>query len=249
MIITYNDWAFNDDIEDTNGAVWYVTALSGWDGPTTKPVQADPATRHGGVLARNLLGTRAMVMEGVVKSPNLDAHWDSWAYFDIVFGNLYVPVWMTVQEGSSEKSLRAVRVGDIRKNLLGQCAFGFSVNLSALDPLKYDDPHSTNINDGASAEVVNVGSWESEWFTITTTSAGTLKVANTDFSPSGIVSDGNVPVGTVVDVKERTVQVGGSNQYNLLTAYSAWFPLLTGSNTIVNSGTADITLTHRSAWL
>lgn len=249
LAVTYDGLAFNSGVADGNGTQWYITDWAGWDSATPRVASADPTTRHGTVITRVLLGARALSLTGVVKSPDLASHWIAYYGIDKKFNNLITPKALVVSE-DIDRYAGVCRTGDMRKTLMGGCAFQFQVNLTAPDPLKYAvTPVTTSVAAGATVSITNDGSFPTEKITVTAGGSGLVSVVNNTTGGRGIVTDRSVASGTVFDFLARTVVSGTASVFDALAPYSDWFTLQPGANSITNNGPASVSIVHYPAWL
>lgn len=241
--------SMNTGTADANGALWYVTGWEGWDSPNLRQSFGDPTSRHGQVVQESLLGSRAVNLSGVCKAPSSGAFWTAYNRLLAVTAVLRTPIALTVTEDVA-KTLYVIRSGQVRHRMIGNSAFEFEVPLLAQDPLKYAAAAApTTINAAASATLTNTGSFQTQKVTVTTTSAGTVSLTNNATGQTFGTGDTTAASGTVYEFSGRTAYAGSDNRYFQLAASSQWWSLEPGANSIVNGGTANVSITFRSAWV
>lgn len=251
MRIDLGNIAFNNNTPDANGTLWYVGALEGWDAPNLQQDVSNATSRHGGVLSSSLLGTRSIVLGGIVKATN-EANF--WAAYNQILGqtnNLNNPILLKVHEGATVKRVSVIRGGLPRLAFRGVGSFTFEIPLLALDPLKYSDTErSVSLATGAvTTNILNDGNFET-LMRFTTTAIGTVFLTNNTISATTTwESRVNLRNGTAVDFNKRTVVSDTGDNYSRVASYSVWFALQPGVNQISKSGTASLQIYSRDAWI
>lgn len=249
MRIDLGDLSFNTLVADGNGTHWIIThpdGLEGWDSPSLRQSFQDPAIKHGTVLTESLLGSRSLILRGIVKAPSEAAYWV--AYNDLLgqVNNLITDIDLVVHE-PTPKQMGVLRGGQPRVRPIGVGAFDFEVPLLARDPLKYSTTEQ-QVAVGASSTVTctNAGNFTTGP-RVTTTSSGTVVLQNNRTGQR--ITTESLPSGTVLDFAARTVYTGSTNRYTSLTPDSVWWELQPGANNIQNTGSASVSVVYRAAWL
>lgn len=245
MKIVLNDIEMSTGVADSDGSLWYVTEMEGWESPPTRLSSIDPSTKHGAVLTEGLYGARAVVLKGVCKATSEANFWKAYNHLLGSTSGLGVPFDLTVSE-DIDKRLGVVRSGNIRQAFKGIGTFEFEVPLLAPDPLKYEVTEtSTTIGAGGTATITNAGNF-STYPVIT--SGGDVSVENFTTALT-VFTAAAVPSGTVFDTLNRTIYSGATNNYEKIAPSSTWWTLLPGANEIRNHGSASATITHHNAWI
>lgn len=241
--------AFNTQVADANGSLYYVTEIDGWDSPAQRQSFQGPASRHGSVILESLLDQRAVTLKGIVKATSETAFWISYNYMLGLVNNLYAPILLKMLENPTTKRLSVIRGGAVRQTFVGVGSFEFEIPLIAIDPLKYNDTATTTALAAAgTVALTNTGTFGT-YPVVTLTAAGTVVLNNTTYAQTLTTGTDSLPSGTVVDFSARTVLSGSSNLYTTLDAGSVFWALQPGSNTITNTGTAPVSVTYRDAWI
>lgn len=238
---------FNTDVADGNGIKWYVTEIDGWDAPDVSNTLAQATQRHGGIPVSGLFQARSVIIRGVFKAPGETTFWTAFDALNTAISNLFTATNMLVQE-TVLKRLGVIRGGRVRIRFNGAGSGVFEIPLLAPDPFKYSD---VEVSTALPATITNDGNFES-WPVLTVTGAGSnAKVTNTTQGAGAILDFGTnvLPVGTVIDLKKRTVLSGEVDNYSFVQPGSVWWSLLSGANVITVSGTAVFSLAHRHVWI
>ena len=234
----------NYEVADANGALWYTTDLEGWDSPTMRQSIANPTNRHGGIISESLFGVRSLVVKGICKAPSEAAFWISYNRLLSVLANVNVDISLIVYE-TTPKFVSVRRADNIRIRFIGVGSFEFEIPLVAVDPLKY----SATLHSSAYGAVTNAGVFNSPHVVITTTSTGTPSFSNSSYGVSASLDFvSSIPSGTVIDMKNRTVQNGVTDHYGATATTSTWWHLVPGANSLGISG-VSATIAYRDAWI
>lgn len=249
MRIDLHGLPFNDEIPNTNGSLWYVTGMEGWDSPDLRQSFQDPTSRHGSVMTESMLGSRAVVLEGVVKSPNETAFWAAYNRLNGLTNNLFQPRFLKVYEVPTPKQVAYIRGGAVRMSMIGMSSFTFEVPLICPDPLKYASaPLTVSLLAGATATITGEGSFEA-YPVVTMSAAGTFALENVTTGQRTTTGTNVLPSGTVIDFKKRTVMSGAVNLYTALQPSSVWWALQPGPNQITNFGGTAVSVQYQDAWI
>ena len=238
----------NNGVADSDGVRWWVgRGIEGWDSAEVQQSVDGVTGHHGGSLAASQYWVRRITIPGRADCPSEEATWAAHARIVSLVG-LSSPSAMTVYE-TAPKSVDVILGGTPRAEArpsLGRVEW--SLSLLALSPFKRGASHTVSIAAGDSATVTYAGSWPGAP-TITTTAPGALDVTNATTATR--VATAAVPSGTVAVCAEpgHTVYSGSTNLYGLLVQPVAWLRLAVGANTIMNGGTAPITLTYSDLYL
>lgn len=230
---------------DADGSIWMLTGMAGWDSAAQSYASLSFSGKDGVTLTRGTYQSRAVSLSGVCKATNEANLWKSYYRLMSSVGPKAL-VDLAVTEGAVTKFLRVRRAAEIRADVkYGH--FTFEVPLVAPFPVKYGVPQTASLAAGGSVTVDNVGSEESYGIKVAVTSAGTVILTCDSIRLS--TGDRDAAVGTEFDFAARTVYRGSVNQYSLLIPRSEWWPLEPGSNTIQNTGTANVDVSYRPAWM
>lgn len=244
MRIDLGSLVFND-AADVNGVNWYVTAMEGWDAPNIRQSFAAPASQHGAVALESMLDTRSLVLRGIVKAPTEETFWGAYNYLSGL-PSLWVPIPLVVHE-STPKQSNVIRGGLVRQNLVGVRAFEFEIPLIAQDPRKYATADTEVVIDpGSSATLTNNGQFATNPV-VEVVSSGTVILTNTTTGQQ--IATASLPSGAVIDFHRHSIVSGGLNLYSTLVPASMWWSLQPGANNISNSGSAQVRVTYRHAWI
>lgn len=234
---------FNSGNPDADGNVWWMTEFDGWDSPDLRQVLVEPTGQHGSHIASATFAARAIVIGGVVKSPTQEAFWQAYSKVSAITNHLHSTIDMTVQEIPYTKRLAVARGGRPRKQIR-VAHIEFELPLLAPDPLKYNNDESSDVLPGT---IANAGDFET-YPLLTLTAGGDYTIINTTQGAGASLVIEGAPAGAVVDMRKRTVELGGVDYYNTVQPQSVWWALLPGDNIItVTGGAADIA--WRDAWL
>lgn len=252
VIVDLDGLTFNGTNPDSDGVYWYVTALDGWDSPETRASTVDPSSRHGQVLAKALLQSRAMTLTGLVKAPTEALFYEARSTLQGQVNNIGAVKRMTVTEERA-RWVDVYRAAGLRMRLAGMSAFTFELPLTAPDPLKYNvTPTTVNIPAGGTVSVTNLGDFPSEnWYITTLSLSGGIYLQNETLSGTpAVLTARNVPTGAIANAVNRTLKAAdGSLLYSSLSPLSQWFSLQPGNNALHNRGTTTLSFTYYSAWL
>ncbi len=232
-----------------SGVLWNVGSdgPQGWDSPPVQSSSSSITAHHGGYLLGSQYEPRTVVVPGSFIASSEATFWAAHALLSSLVG-LTTPATLTVYE-PVPKSLSVVLGATplIDPRYAPQFA-DFSLSLKAHDPFKRGAARTVTVAAGASAAVTYVGTWPAAP-TITTTGAGTVDVS---IAATGTrVQAASVPSGTVIDCHEpgHTAYTGTLNQYGKLVQPVGWLRLAVGANTIVNNGTAPVTIDYYDTYL
>lgn len=137
MIIEFAGIAFNSNVADDNGCLWYVTEFEGWGAPSVRQTTVEPTSKEGVLVAQGHNEGRALGVKIVMKAPNETAFWLGFNYILDNTDNLYDTVDFIVTEGTVRKKVGVVRAQETRTRMLGSCALEAELSLLAPDPKKY----------------------------------------------------------------------------------------------------------------
>ncbi|GAB3081065.1 hypothetical protein GCM10027053_52040 [Intrasporangium mesophilum] len=244
--------SFGTGVRDANGALWKMALPRGWDAPIFRNEDGAPTFRDGAYEAEALHGARALVCSGLVRCATDALAWQVY-YLLPTLSPVGRDIDLVVHEPGGDKFLK-VRQGakpDIRTPQAG--VVFFELNLKALYPFKRSTtPMVRTINAGATDGFACQGTVAAE-MEVRTLSSGTVTLK----SYGAVQGTGatSVPSGTVFTSgfgfsnPERTV-IGpaGENLYNSLIPANHWLAAQPGTNTVQNSGTANVRLTYYPTW-
>lgn len=247
MKMVLNTIEMNTGVADSNGALWYMTGIEGWDAPSLRQGQIEPSSRHGNVPTVNLLGARALVLTGVCKTTGGEAgFWKAYNRLQGETAHLATPVPLIGTE-DVDKVCMVLRAGT-PKTTIKPGSFEFEVPLTAPDPLKYATTSTTvSIAPGQTKTLVNAGTFDSDRITALNTSQGTTRL--THVGTGRYVATDTVPINSAFDYQTRTVMGNSINQYGQVASSSIWWALQPGSNQIRNDGAVAMSLNFYSAWV
>lgn len=244
MIVELGARIFGDGPADSDGTHWKVTALEGWGTPNARLSSQPMTSRHGTVPTEQMWSDRTLVLKGLATSlteAGMDASWDA---LHGVAGDLLTPRPLIVRQ-TIPKQLPVVSGGDPRAELIGGLAFAFEVPLIAHAPWKTSlTPTVVTFAAGATHTVTPAGNRPATP-TVTVSSAGTLVLRN----GTRRLSTTAVPAGAVADFGACTLRSSvGADLYSAIFPTSLWWDLAPGANTIVNEGTAGLSLSFSDTW-
>lgn len=243
--VTVNDIEMNTGIPDSDGSLWYVDGIDGWDSPALRQSTLEPTSKHGSILTETLLGTRAVTVSGLCKCHGTSGYWASKNHLLGSTSGLGVAFDLRVEEDVI-KRLGVVRGGEVRITYFPG-NFRFEIPLLAPDPLKYAVATSiVDIPGGEGTEVVVSTGTFATFPTITT--SGLVNIENFSVGLTLRTMEA-APDDTVFDMHERTVYSDDVNNYGLLSPLSFWWSLQPGENEIRNHGTEDASMTYHDAWV
>lgn len=234
---------------DSNGVLWKIATLKGWDSPDIEQRTDGITGHHGLALLSSQYAGRTIVATGSARTPNPAA---CWAAHDLITSlvDLVTPTTLTVHETPASKSLSVIKNGpplvSLRPGLTG---ISFSLSLQALSPFKRGVTQTVTIAAGASATVTYAGSQPGAP-TITTTAPGTVDLANAT-TGTRIRTTEAVPSGTEIVCAEpgHTVYAGTSNLYGALIQPVSWLRLMKGANVLTNAGSAPVSISIPDLYL
>lgn len=239
----------NSDVPDSDGCIWTVASSDGWDAPDQRTGFVSPTSLHGQLATNQYADGRPVVMEGLILAPNEAA---AWAAYDRVGSSMPgllgegditayepVPKFLTVVQDAPPRVSKPASLDPS-----GRISMRYRLTLRAEYPWKRavtaEDPVA--INAGATVPFTGGGNWPAE-IVVTTTSSGTVNLTASGLS----LTASTVPSGTVFDSMPGAFSVTGPSSEDLFSAMLPgfqWPAVVPGSNSFVNSGTANLVLSY-----
>lgn len=227
------------------GTGYVVAAVHGLGGiPEIKVQDRDIPTKDGGYAGTDYLAPREIIME-----VGLDGALDEAAYGTLIenLGEVFAP-------RAADIAFRYQRFGRVRRLLCrprglilpwdedffigaGRAA----TRLIAQDPIVYSDDEASEGPFTGADSATNLGNY-AVWPVVTTVAGGSVTLTNTTTGEA--VSLVGLSGAAVIDFKDRTVTVGGNDEYGAVQANPSWWRLQPGLNALTFSASSTITWRH-----
>jgi hypothetical protein len=244
VIVELGARIFGDGTADADGTHWKVTGLEGWGTPNARLSSQPMTSRHGTVPTEQMWSDRTLIVKGIASSlteAGMDASWDD---LHGVAGDLLTPRPLIVRE-TIPKQIPVVSGGDPRAALIGGLAFAFELPLIGHAPWKTSLTPTVVAFAAGATHTVTPGGNRASIPTVTLTSGGTLNLRN----GTRRLSTTTLPSGAVADFGACTLRSGGgADLYSAIFPTSLWWDLARGANTVVNEGTAGLSLSYSDTW-
>jgi len=236
----------NTDTPSADGCVWTVASSDGWDAPDQRTQFTSPTGRDGQRVSNMYADGRQVVIKGMIFAPTDEAAWVAYDRVTSAMPGLRGVGDITAYE-PVPKSLTVVQAGPPRvlKPLGRQLTYWLT--LTAEYPWKRALTATTvAVGAGATVSHTAAGSFPAE-IEVTTTSAGTV-----DLDIGGQrLRWGSLPVGAVLtsgpgfaNPKRTARAADGSNLFGLIVQPMQWPAMSPGSNSLVNRGTAALSVRY-----
>lgn len=135
IVVTVNGLSMNSNTPDSNGSLWYVTGMDGWESPQLRQQTMDPDLLPGTIVTHSRWGGRIVMLQGICKASSAAGFWASYNRIQTLVtpeGN----VMMSVMENTLKRlDVRLQTPAKIK--ILGGSAFEWSLTLLAENPDKY----------------------------------------------------------------------------------------------------------------
>jgi hypothetical protein len=223
--------------------------------PETRDRGLERGDRHGRVAAADLLGSRTIAVPIVVHADTHATVGTRQAVVRAAFrpaaGDITLDLRVPGTPATVVRAYGRPRLPVEDQSIAPHGAARLLCRFEALDPLLYGASVVTGPSSGT-VNVSNAGVLATDRVTIVVTgNGGTPRVRN----PAD--RDGEIrwrsPLGNgvtrTIDLRARTVVGGSQDRFAELSPLSDWFALEPGTNGLVLTGAASITVTHRPAWI
>lgn len=245
-IVHINSIDLNNNTADSNGSLWYVESLDGWDSPSIRSSTLEPPSKHGVITSEGLYGPRNITVAGICKATSKNNFYVSDYYLQSQtnYTSRLTTFVFSVEE-DVHRRCQVLRAGPCRTRPRGQNTFEFQVTLRADDPFKYSvTEHSEGLVASVGETLANAGTARSyPVITLTASGTPTITVGSYEWRATDSLAS-----GVVIDMKKQTVKTsGGVTQFDKFDLTSEWLFLEPGNNTVESS--VACTVTWRDAWV
>ncbi|TQN28269.1 tail protein [Haloactinospora alba] len=255
-VYTVDDWSGNT--RDNRGVEWWVTGDEGWTGsPPPRVELTDRPQRHGAFDAASYRSPRVITLEGVAIAPDRRTKEEAKDRFAALLADGSALRPLVVREHTATRRVEVRLTDESRLRDTTPHAFEWSLQVTAPDPNRYSARQHTRFTpvptrgpgvDFPLTFPLDFGRTSGGRFTLT--NAGTIPTAPVwhidgpcenpaiqELNGDGLLEfDISLTARQrlTVDVDARTVVLGSATSRRAsLRAYSRWFPLRPGDNTIL----------------
>ena len=261
---------------ETSGVTWVLQSVQGWGAPRGS-LSAIQKPRQAGAWAGDSFSTaRSIVLTGTVYAPTAALASDALDRL-IIAASLPSTVFTMVESGRS-RFTNVRRDGDVIDTWFSQLAFGYSIQLLAVDPRKFGTALTGITNLPTSSGGLQwPEQWPEQWSA--TTVAGTISLTNSgnEIGPVLLRVDGPVsgpfitrtgPSGAftfassvvlgvgewvVIDMERRTIYANGTASRSSTITSRNWSGFEPGLNAwtfgaVAYNSSAQLTVTATPAW-